>query len=85
MTLFDATSIALLAYLACGIAFSLVFFATLARRLDEDAAKGTLGFRIVTFPGVVALWPLLLRACMRKTEPRERNAHEDAVRCGGQR
>lgn len=85
MTVFEATSLALLAYIACGIVFSIVFFASLVRRLDEDAAKGSLGFRIVTFPGVVALWPLLLRACMRKSPPRERNAHECAARAGGMR
>jgi len=85
MTLFDAISIALLAYLACGIVFSLVFFAMLAHRLDEDAAKGTIGFRIVTFPGAVALWPLLLRACMRKSEPQLRDAHENAARAGDER
>lgn len=85
MTVFEAISIALLAYLACGVAFSLVFFAVLARRLDPDAVGATIGFRIVTMPGIVALWPLLLRACLRKSAPRERNAHEDAANAGGTR
>ncbi len=85
MTIFDAVSTTLLAYLAIGAVFSPWFFAKLAPRLDPDVRGASRGFYFVALPGVVALWPLLLRASLRKTEPRERNAHEDAARQGGRR
>lgn len=85
MTLFDAISTALLAYLAAGAMFSIWFFTRLASRLDPDVRGASRGFYFFALPGVVALWPLLLRASLRKTAPRERNAHEDAACEGGRR
>jgi hypothetical protein len=85
MTIFDAVSMSLLAYLAAGALFSIWFFAKLASRLDPDVRGASRVFYFVAWPGVVTLWPLLLRASLRSSAPRERNAHEDAARCGGQR
>jgi hypothetical protein len=30
-------------------------------RLDKQARQSSLGFRLIILPGVVALWPLLLK------------------------
>ena len=32
---------------------------------DPDVASGTLGFRIAVTPGLVALWPILMRRGLR--------------------
>lgn len=79
MTIIDALTLLLLAYVALGALFSAAFLGAFMRRLDPAAAGGTWGFRLVILPGVVALWPLLLRASLRGQPPRERNAHEDAA------
>jgi hypothetical protein len=84
MNMLDAIVLLLLVYLALGALFLPLFYGVLLRRLDPAAAGATLGFRLVILPGAVALWPLLLRACLRGQAPRERNAHEDAA-AGGSR
>lgn len=50
-------------------------------RLDPVAAHGTLGFRLLILPGLMALWPLMLLRCIRgKGEPPvERTAHRDSA------
>jgi len=47
------------------------------RRLDETAAKGPWGFRLLISPGLVALWPVMLQRARRGTghPAEERNAH----------
>lgn len=49
------------------------------RRLDATAAKGPWGFRLLISPGLVALWPWLLRRGLRGNghPPVERNAHRN--------
>jgi len=49
------------AYIALGVVFALPFVARGIDRIDRAAGRGTVGFRIIVLPGVVALWPLLLR------------------------
>jgi hypothetical protein len=60
-----ALATALLAALACHVAAGAIFAAALhwrgVGRLDAAAEHGTLGFRILVTPGIVALWPLLAR------------------------
>ena len=47
-------------YLGIGVLFAL-FFLTGAVGWFDPAAKGTsIGFRLIIFPGVVALWPIVL-------------------------
>ena len=53
--------LSLAAYLVLGVLFALAFVTRWARRVDPDAAAGSLGFRLLIFPGAVALWPLLVR------------------------
>ncbi len=65
-------------YTLLGILFSLYFCARGAGKVDPLAKSGTLGFRLLIFPGAVALWPLLLIRVRRGGLPvLERNAHRD--------
>ena len=67
-------------YAAIGVVFGIPFVVTGARRLDPVAKDGTRGFRLLVFPGVVALWPLLAMRWYRGDKPRvERNAHRNAA------
>lgn len=71
----------LYAYLACGVIVSIWMHAGGLGRVDATAAKGTAGFRILITPGLVVLWPLILRRAIRGAghPPAERNAHRDAA------
>ena len=64
-------------YLVLGLLFAPPFLWTGVRRIDPVAADGTRGFRILIFPGVVALWPLLLKRWIAggPEPPEERSAH----------
>lgn len=70
-----------LAYLACGVLFAIPFLARGAAAIDPGAREGTRGFRMIVFPGVVALWPLLLLRWRsgRSEPPVESNAHRRAA------
>ena len=72
-------------YLLAGLVFGVPFVIKGAGRIDPAATEGTRGFRILILPGVIALWPLLVRRWLSgKTEPpQEHNAHRDAVRQAG--
>ncbi|HTJ79886.1 MAG TPA: hypothetical protein VL357_12895 [Rariglobus sp.] len=50
------------------------------RRVDETAARGPWGFRLLITPGLVLLWPWMLKAArVNRGHPRaERNAHRCA-------
>ncbi len=50
-----------LLYLGCGVLFAIPFLARGAAAIDPAAREGTWGFRVIVLPGVVALWPVLLR------------------------
>jgi hypothetical protein len=47
-------------YVAAGALFAAAFLTWGVSRIDPVARQGTLGFRLIILPGVVALWPLLL-------------------------
>jgi hypothetical protein len=52
-------------YAALGLAFAAYFVTVASGRLDP-AARGTpVGVRLLLVPGAAALWPLLLRKCVR--------------------
>jgi hypothetical protein len=71
----------LLGYLGAGLVFAPFFVAFGVGRIDPAARGSTWGFRLMIVPGVVALWPLLLRRVwLRKPPPEERNAHRRAAR-----
>ena len=52
-------------YLALGILFALAFVAIGIGRVDPVAKDSSVGFRLIIFPGVVAMWPWLLKRWMR--------------------
>ena len=58
-------TIVLVAYVAAGLMFAVAFVLRGVQRVDPDAREGTWGFRLVIFPGSVALWPLLLSRWVR--------------------
>ena len=68
-------------YLLAGLLFGLAFVVRGIERVDRGAAGATLGFRLIVLPGVVALWPLLLRRWLAGTgvPPLEENAHRRAA------
>jgi hypothetical protein len=74
--------IALGIYLACGLVFAVPFVLAGVKRIDPHAAHGSWGFRVLIFPGTIALWPLLLRRWMSGVHepPEECNAHRRAAK-----
>jgi hypothetical protein len=52
---------ALYAYALLGTLFACVFVTRGLSRIDPGARGAGVKFRLVIFPGVIALWPLLLR------------------------
>ncbi|MEO1366432.1 MAG: hypothetical protein AAFX50_04605 [Acidobacteriota bacterium] len=72
-------------YLAIGFVFAVAFVWRGVGQVDPVAAEGTRGFKILIFPGCVALWPLLLRRWVAGTgtPPTENNAHRRAAARGG--
>lgn len=55
----------LAAYSALGVLFAFTFVIAGVQRMDSQARGSGFGFRVLIFPGVVALWPLLLRRWLR--------------------
>ena len=74
-------------YLLVGVLFALAFVTRGVNRLEPSAADGSWGFRVLIFPGTVALWPLLARRWLRAAgqQPEERNAHRDAANQGAKK
>ncbi len=67
-------------YVACGLAFAPLFVWRGVGRVDDAAKSAGVGFRLLILPGVVALWPVLLRLWLPgRRAPVERNAHRDAA------
>ncbi len=70
-------------YAVVGFVFALIFVTRGVNRIDPVARESTWGFRVMIFPGSVALWPLLLkRWALGQTAPSERNAHRNAADAG---
>ncbi|MEO8195663.1 MAG: hypothetical protein ABI689_02960 [Thermoanaerobaculia bacterium] len=68
------------AYAALGLLFALVFLSRGIARVDPGAAGSGWGFRLIVLPGVVALWPFLLRRWLAGGGVSiERNAHRQAA------
>jgi hypothetical protein len=68
-------------YVWLGLLFALAFVTYGVTRVDTAAQDTGWGFRLLILPGVVALWPLLLRRWMRGAPepPVETNAHRQAL------
>ncbi len=69
-------------YLAIGVVFAVPFLVKGIGKIDPVAAKGTRGFKIIIFPGVIAFWPLLARRWLTGvgTPPEEKSPHRSAAR-----
>jgi len=50
---------AMYAYVACGAIFAACFVTRGVQRIDSQARHAGFTFRLLIFPGVAALWPLL--------------------------
>ena len=71
-------------YLALGALFAIPFLLKGAAAIDEDAVEGSWGFKVLVFPGAVALWPLLGKRWLgRASAHEERSPHRQAA--GGAR
>ena len=71
-------------YLLCGLVFAVPFVVVGVKRIDLHALHGSWGFRLLIFPGAMALWPLLLRRWMSGVHepPEECTAHRRVARNG---
>ena len=57
-----------LIYLLLGFVFAIVFIAVGAGRLDEKAKGTSWWFKVLIFPGSMALWPVLLLKWIKKSK-----------------
>jgi hypothetical protein len=53
--------IALAVYAIAGMVFAIPFLMRGVVRIDDRAHSAGLGFRLIILPGVIALWPVLIR------------------------
>jgi hypothetical protein len=60
VTIAHVVEVAILAYATLGALFAAVFVTRGVGRIDHAAAGAPLSFRLLIFPGVAALWPLML-------------------------
>lgn len=67
-------------YCSLGLWFALFFVSKGVRVIDHAAHSATLGFRLLIFPGAMALWPVLLKRWLKPIPPQEHNAHRHAAR-----
>lgn len=73
------------AYVAAGLVTAALVLGGLAGRFDAAARGASAGFHLVVLPGVVLLWPLVLRAALRRDGAEDRTAHDAAAREGATR
>jgi hypothetical protein len=52
-------------YGAAGVVFAMAFLTRGVSRIDAHANGAGVGFRLMIFPGVAALWPFLLSRWVR--------------------
>jgi len=71
MNFAESILIALLVYMAIGCAFAIAFFRRGIKLTDPGARGAPVAFYLLIFPGVAALWPLVLRkwALARRLPP----------------
>jgi hypothetical protein len=50
----------MLTYLSLGFVFSIAFLTIGITKIDHAVKGSTWGFRLIIFPGVIVLWPVLL-------------------------
>jgi hypothetical protein len=52
-------------YVLLGLLFAILFIIKGVDKVDEGAHGGSIGFRLIILPGVMAFWPLLLQKWLR--------------------
>ena len=64
-------------YLAIGLLFSIPFILKGVGKNDPAVEGSTIGFKLIIIPGVVMLWPMLIRRWMSNTgiPPQETSPH----------
>ena len=64
-------------YVVLGILAALLFLVFGLERIDSEDKGSGIGFRAIIFPGLVALWPLLLPRAVRGggEAPEQRDPH----------
>jgi hypothetical protein len=65
----------LIAYIAIGCTFAIAFVTAGIHRVDPQTKGTGLGFRMIIFPGVAALWPLLLSRWLRSIRNKDEEPH----------
>lgn len=81
LTLATAVVYALGLYVLIGVVIGVPFVLFGVQRIDPSAAGATPGFRAIILPGVIALWPFILKRWRgdEANPPSECNAHRDAA------
>ncbi len=46
-------------YLVIGIVFYVLFLSKLASELDQNTKGASIGFKLLIFPGIISLWPVV--------------------------
>lgn len=64
-----------LLYLLAGFVFAILFLSKGIEKVDTAAHGSGLGFRLIIFPGTVALWPVLLK----KWRNIKKTGHDEAA------
>ena len=64
-------------YAGLGLAFAVLFVCSGVQRLDSEAQRSGIGFRLLILPGVAAFWPMFLYRWTRRIAepPAEKNPH----------
>jgi hypothetical protein len=58
-------------YCLLGLVFAIPFVIKGVNSIDESAAHGSAGFRIIIIPGVMVFWPVLLKKWLRVTSTKK--------------
>ena len=68
---------ALAVYASLGLVFAVPFVWLGVQRLDSEAQRSGIGFRLLILPGVAAFWPMFLYRWRRGIDepPVEKNPH----------
>ena len=56
-------------YLIAGLLFAIVFLLKGLEKVDEGAHGATWGFKLIIIPGIMALWPFLLKKWIKSAKP----------------
>jgi hypothetical protein len=69
-------------YLLLGVLFVFPFLMKGLTKVDEGAHGGTIGFKIIIIPGVIVLWPVLLRKWIKTDKKKNITAKTLRMRKG---